>query len=155
MRLHEKVEKFPKFTFRQRWSSQSLCAYPFTKSTRPWLNLPGLKWLLVNLTILNVDSFTFVSTVFWWLTLRGSHAFYRRARLVYIEEVLPGIPGGSDSSESACKAGDLGSIPRSGRSPGEGTGYPLQSSCLENSIDRGTWWATVQRIAKSWTQLND
>ena len=47
-----------------------------------------------------------------------------------------GFPGGSDGKESACSAGDLGSIPESGRSPGEGNGYPLQYSCLENSMDR-------------------
>ena len=47
------------------------------------------------------------------------------------------FPGGSDSKESACNAGDSGSIPESGRSPGEGNGYPLQYSCLENSMDRG------------------
>ena len=46
-------------------------------------------------------------------------------------------PGGSDGKESACSAGDLGSIPGSGRSPGEGNGYPLQYSCLENPMDRG------------------
>ena len=47
--------------------------------------------------------------------------------------------GGSDSKESACNAGDLGSIPGLGRSPGEGDGNPLQYSCLENSMDRGSW----------------
>ena len=46
-------------------------------------------------------------------------------------------------NESACSGGDLGSIAGSGRSPGEGNGYPLQYSCLKNSIDRETWWATV------------
>ena len=50
--------------------------------------------------------------------------------------------GGSDSKESACNAGDPGSIPGSGRSPGVGNGNPLQYSCLENSMDRGAWWAT-------------
>ena len=45
--------------------------------------------------------------------------------------------------ESARSAGDPGLTPGSGRSPGEGSGYPLQYSCLENSMDRGTWWATV------------
>ena len=50
-----------------------------------------------------------------------------------------GFPGGSDSKESACNVGDLGSVPRLERSPGEGDGYPLQFSCLENSMDRGTW----------------
>ena len=59
----------------------------------------------------------------------------------------------SDSKESACNAGDPGSIPRSGRSPGEGNGYPLQDSCLENAMDRGAWRATAQRAAKSWTEL--
>ena len=49
--------------------------------------------------------------------------------------------------------GDLGSIPGSGRSPGGGYGNPLQYSCLENFTDRGAWWATVHRVAKSWTQL--
>ena len=53
---------------------------------------------------------------------------------------------GSDGRESACKAGDLGSIPGSGRSPGEGNGNPLQCSCLENSMDRGAWWATVHGL---------
>ena len=47
--------------------------------------------------------------------------------------------GGSDSKESACNAGDLGSIPESGRCPGEGNGNPLQYSCLENPMDRGAW----------------
>ena len=48
---------------------------------------------------------------------------------------------------------DVGSIPGSGRSPGEGHGNPLQSSCLENPIDKGAWQATVHRVAKSRTQL--
>ena len=48
-----------------------------------------------------------------------------------------GIPGGSDNKESACNSGDMSSVPGSGRSPGEGEGYPLQYSCLENSLDRG------------------
>ena len=51
----------------------------------------------------------------------------------------------------ARSVGDLRSIPGSGRSPGEGNGYPLQYSCLENSMDRGAWRATVHGIAKSWT----
>ena len=51
------------------------------------------------------------------------------------------FPGGSDSKESACNAGDLGSIPGLGRSPGEGNGNPLQYYCLENPMDRGTWQA--------------
>ena len=50
-----------------------------------------------------------------------------------------GFPGGSDGKESACNAGDLGSIPGSGRSPGEGNGNPLQYSCLENPMEGGAW----------------
>ena len=62
-----------------------------------------------------------------------------------------GFPGGSAGKESACNAGDLSSIPGLGRFPGEGNGYALQYSCLENSKDRGAWQATVRGIIKSWT----
>ena len=56
---------------------------------------------------------------------------------LYLERI--DSPGDLDGKESACNAGDLGSIPGSGRSPGEGNGYPTPYSCLENSIDRGVW----------------
>ena len=59
-----------------------------------------------------------------------------------------GFPGGSDSTESACNAGDPGLIPGLGRSPGEGNGSPLQYSCLGNSMDRGAWRATVHEVAE-------
>ena len=52
-------------------------------------------------------------------------------------------------------AGDVGLMSGSGRSSGEGNGNPLQYFCLENPMERGTWWATVHRVAKSWTQLSD
>ena len=68
-----------------------------------------------------------------------------------------GFPDGSAGKESACSAGDtgdVGSIPGSGRSPEEGNGNLLQYSCLENPMDRGAWWATVQRVAKSWKKLS-
>ena len=58
-------------------------------------------------------------------------------------------PGASDSKESACNVGYPGSIPGSGRSPGEGHGNPLQYSCLENPMDGGEWWVTVHRVAES------
>ena len=54
----------------------------------------------------------------------------------------------SDSEASACNVGDLGSIPGLGSSPGDGNGNPLQYSCLENPMDRGTWQATVHGIAR-------
>jgi len=61
------------------------------------------------------------------------------------------LPCSSYGKESACNAGDLGSIPGLGRSLGEGNGNPLQCSCLENPMDRGAWWATVYGVAKSQT----
>ena len=61
------------------------------------------------------------------------------------------FPGGSDGKASVCNAGDLGSIPGLGRSPGEGNGTPLQYSCWEDPMDGGTWWATVHGVAKRWT----
>ena len=66
-----------------------------------------------------------------------------------------GFPGGSDSKESACSAGDPGLIPGLGRSPGGGHGNPLQYSCLENSTDKGAWWATVRGVSKGKTGLSD
>ena len=59
------------------------------------------------------------------------------------------LPGGSDGKESACNAGDWGSIPGLGRSPGDGIGKPLQYSCLENPVDRGTLQATIHGVARS------
>ena len=65
--------------------------------------------------------------------------------------IIWGFPGSPDGKESACNAGDPGSIPGSGRSSGEGNGYPLQCSCLENSMNRGIWRATVHGVAKNRT----
>ena len=76
--------------------------------------------------------------------------------LLFFQERLPIVraalncfpPHDSDGKESACNAGDLGSIPGSGRSPWEGNGYPLQGSFLENSMDRGAWQATGHAVAQ-------
>ena len=65
--------------------------------------------------------------------------------------MLEGLPRWLSGKESSYNAGDTGSIPRLGRSPGEGNGNPLQYSCLENPIDRGAWWATVFGVEKSQT----
>ena len=62
-----------------------------------------------------------------------------------------GLPGGSDSKESVCSVGDLSLVSGSGRSPGEENGYSLQNSYLENSKDRGAWWAILHGVAKSQT----
>ena len=59
-----------------------------------------------------------------------------------------GFPGGSDGEESTCNAGNQDLIPGSGGSPGEGNDNPLQYSCLENSMDRGGWWAMVHATAE-------
>ena len=59
------------------------------------------------------------------------------------------FPGGSEVKASACNVGDPGSVPGSGKSPGEGNGNPLHYSCLENSTDRRAWQATVRGVAES------
>ena len=64
-----------------------------------------------------------------------------------------GLPWRAISQESASNAGDLGLIPGSRRSPGEGNGTPFQYSCLEKPIDGGTWWAAVHGVAKSRTRV--
>ena len=66
---------------------------------------------------------------------------------------VTGLPGGSDGKESACNAGDLGSIPGSGRSPGKGNGYPFPY--LGNSMDGGAWRATIHEVTKSHTRLSN
>ena len=101
----------------------------------------------------------------WWAT---GHGVTKSARLsdLHFQCILEGIfkdfPGGSIGKVSACNAGDPrlipgypSSIPGSGRSPGRGNGNPLQYACLENSRNRGSWWAKVHRVPKSWTWLNN
>ena len=68
---------------------------------------------------------------------------------------LPRWCSGTKSAANAGDTRDSGSIPGLGRSPGEGNDKPLQYSCLENSMDRGVWWATVHGVAKNRTQLNN
>ena len=73
--------------------------------------------------------------------------------ILFLHIHIMGFPGGSGDKESACHAGDLSLIPRWGRAPGEGNGYPLQCSCLENPRDGGAWWADVYGVAQSRTRL--
>ena len=97
---------------------------------------------------------------------RNSIEWYKKMRKLRGTRVLSGVwwrsqrkrtdqgfPGDSEGKLSACNAGDLDSIPRSGRSPGGGSGFPLQYSCLENPVDRGAWQATVHGVAKNRTRL--
>ena len=69
------------------------------------------------------------------------------AKYIFVDQMF--FISDSNSKESACNAGDPSSIPGSGRSPGEGNGYPLHYSCLENSVDRVDWQAAVHGVAKS------
>ena len=69
--------------------------------------------------------------------------------------VFLGFPCGSAGKESACNAGDLGSVLGLERSPGEGNDNPLQYSCLENPMDRGASWAIVHSVAKNQTGPSD
>ena len=103
------------------------------------LNLPLNYYLSITL------AFTRDSQILFW---NVSNFLWR-----YPTRVLPwGLTG----KESFCSAGDTGdasSVPGSGRLPGEGKGNPLQYSCLENPMNRGTWRAAVHRAAKNWKQL--
>ena len=72
-------------------------------------------------------------------------------KLVLHKAPIWGFPGGSDSKESSCNAGDSGFIPGLGKSPGEGNGNPLQYFFLENSMERGAWQAIIHEVAKGWT----
>ena len=72
---------------------------------------------------------------------------------VCVRVCVLGLPRWLSSKESACQAGETGSIPWLGRSPEEGNGNPLQYSCLDNPVDRGAWWAAVHGVIQSWTQL--
>ena len=69
--------------------------------------------------------------------------------------VYEDFPGGSEEHNLPASAGDAGSSPGSGRSPGEGNGNPLQYSCLEDAMDREAWRAKVYGVAKSWTRLSN
>ena len=99
--------------------------------------------------------------VFWWRTWVMIQPYFNEAwaprsekpELVYWikdMQVMICFPGGSAGKETTCNAGDLGSIPGLGRSPGEGKGYPLQYSGLENSMN-----CIVRGVTKSWTQLSN
>ena len=89
------------------------------------------------------------------LNLYFYHHHHHQDPYTFLWTPIHVFPGGSEVKASACNVGDLGSIPGLGRSPGKGNGSPLQYSCLENPMDGGAWWATVHRIAKSWTRLSD
>ena len=83
-----------------------------------------------------------------YLPSAALHTGSKKISFLSVVEHNMGFPHSWGGKESACNAGDLGSIPGSGRSLGEGHGNPLQYSCLENPMDRGAWWATVHGVTK-------
>ena len=99
-------------------------------------------WLPLGLTDLISLESKGLSRVFSSTTIQKHHQFFSSQSSL-------GFHGGSSNKVIACNAGDPGSIPGSGGSPGEGNGYPLQYSCLENSVDKDTWRVTVHVVIKS------
>ena len=88
----------------------------------------------------------------WQATVRGvAESDMTEATQQQQQQAPLSFPGGSDGKASAYNAGDRGSIPGSGRSPGAGNGNPLQYSCLENPMDRGACQTTVHGVEKNWT----
>ena len=98
-------------------------------------------------------TWVWISSGSWWWTERPGVLQSPRAGHDWTTE-LNWIDG-SNGKESTSNVGDPGSIPRSGRSPGEGNGNPLQYSCLKNLMDRGAWWATVHGLVNSQTWLSN
>ena len=91
----------------------------------------------------------------WSATVRGVPKSQMQLKWLSMHRKLLGFPCGSDGKESTCNSGDSGSIPRLGRCPREGNGYPLQYSCLENPVDRVAWWITIHGVGKSRMQLRN
>ena len=90
----------------------------------------------------------------WWAPVHR----VTRVRQELVTKLLSqfkGFAGGSDSKESTYNAGEPGSVPGLGRSPEEGNGNTPQYSCLQNSMDRGAWWATIHEVANHQTQLSN
>ena len=87
-----------------------------------------------------------VSKMFSWPEKLVVCGIFKRTR-----HLMLGLTCSSNGKEPACDAGDQGSVPGLGSSSGEGNDNPLQYSCLENSMDREVWWATVRGVAKNWT----
>ena len=112
-------------------------------------------WFIPIQSIQNI--FTYIITMILgdvesWFPQYHQHMI-RQTWVSCFDTVSEGFPGGSDGKESTCNARDLGWIPGWGRSPGKRNGNPLQYSCLETSMDRGVWWATVQglqRVRHDW-----
>ena len=164
---------------RQEYWSGLPFPFPLSKGFKIWLHI-RISWEVleenryVNTQICKCVYTTYVHTSlgpttnqlnqshWWWFwqetsaTVQDPQRYWCLGQAGVLPEcVVIDFPGGSDGKESACDAGDSGSIPGSGRSPGEGNDYQLQFSCLENSTDRGTWWSTVHGVSESWTWVSN
>ena len=104
----------------------------------PWPTIPSVHWSTYNKPLM--------------LYFKLTACFYKGPVSTFMGfqdgAVVKKLPANADDAR------DMGSIPRLGRSPGEGNDNPLQHSCQENSMDRGVWWATVHEVTKSWIWLN-
>ena len=92
----------------------------------------------------------------WWATVHWvakNRTWLSDFAFTFLSMHYGGFPGNSLDKESICNVGHASLLPGLKRSPGGGHGNPLQYSCLENPMDRGAWWATVQGVTKSWTRL--
>ena len=107
-------------------------------------------WFTISNSLLILEPLTWLKEEKQWHMFHRLSSFNCHLFLIW----NPIFPGGLDSKAFACNEGDPGSIPGSGRSPGEGNGNPLQYSCLENPMDRGAWQAAVHGVTKSWTWLS-
>ena len=87
--------------------------------------------------------------------IKASFKSEGKIKKILNKQKLRKFSSSSDGKVSTCNAGDQGSIPGSGRSPGEGNGNPFQCSCLENPMDRGAWWATINGVTKIQTRLSN
>ena len=98
-----------------------------------------------------------VSSIDCWAAVHGVAEFGMAEWLSATQHtyIYGGFLDDSHRKDPSCNEEDPSSTPRSGRSPGEGNGYPLQCSCLQNSMDRGAWWAIAHGVAKSWTWLRN
>ena len=101
-------------------------------------------FLFCGLSFLSVDSFSMHRSL---ILIKSNWSIFKFCCVCFLCHT-GGSNGEGNGKESACNAGDMGSIPESGRSPGEGNGNPLWYSCLENCMDRGTWQATVHKVAE-------
>ena len=143
-----------------KWLYLSISPLPLASSlfTAIYKASPDNHYAFLHLFFLGMVSIPVSCTMSWTSVHSASDTLSIRSNplnlFVTSTVYRGGFPGGAEVKASACNVGDLGSIPGSGWSLGEGNGNPLQYSCLENPMDGGAWWATVHG-SQSWTRLSD